>query len=82
MKAITVNVKLFGTLRKYIADYDPEKGVEVDLEEGNTIGDLFDTLHLTDGATKLVLVKGLARRLDYQLKDFDEVGVFLPLGGG
>jgi sulfur-carrier protein len=82
MKAITVNVKLFGTLRKSLPDYDPEKGIDVDLEEGKTIGDLLDMLHLSDGETKLLLVKGLARRLEYQLEDCDELGVFLPVGGG
>ena len=82
MGTITVNVRLFGTLRKSHPGYDPEKGIDVELEEGRMICDLLDTLHLPEGETKLLLVRGLSRRLEYQLEDSDELSIFLPIGGG
>ncbi len=82
MEAIRVNVKLFGTLRNYLQQYDPDKGVMVVLNEGNTIGELVDVLDLPEGETRLFLVRGLSRGLTYQLEDSDEVSIFLPIGGG
>lgn len=82
MEAIGVNVKLFGTLRNYLREYDPRKGVIVVLNERNTIRDLVDVLNLPEGETKLFFVKGLSRKITYQLEDADEVSIFLPLGGG
>ncbi len=82
MEAIEVNVKLFGTLRSYLREYDPSKGAVIILDKGNTIRDLIEVLNLPKGETKLFFVKGLSRKITYQLKDADEVSIFLPLGGG
>jgi molybdopterin converting factor small subunit len=82
MEAIRVNVKLFGTLRSHLQDYDPCKGVNVALSEGNAICNLLDVLGLSRDETKLFIVKGLARKLTYELEDSDEVSIFLPVGGG
>jgi molybdopterin converting factor small subunit len=82
MEAIRVNVKLFGILRSHLQEYDPSKGVNVVLSEGNKICNLLDMLGLPKDETKLFLVKGLARNLAYQLDDCDEVSIFLPMGGG
>ena len=82
MGTITVNVRLFGTLRRSHPGYDPEEGINVEVEEGKTIRDLLDTLCLSEGETKLLLVRGLCRKLEYQLGDSDELSIFLPIGGG
>lgn len=82
MEAIEVNVKLFGTLRNYLREYNPSKGVIIALDKGNTIRDLVDVLNLPEGEMKLFFVKGLSRKITYQLEDTDEVSIFLPLGGG
>lgn len=82
MGKITVTVKLFGTLRKHVPQYDPSKGVDVALKEGDTLRDLVDRLRLPDGESKLFLVRGMNRSLAYELDDLDEVGIFLPAGGG
>ena len=82
MEAIEVNVKLFGTLRNYLREYDPSKGTIIVLDKGNTIRDLVDVLNLPEGEMNLFFVKGLSRKITYQLEDTDEVSIFLPLGGG
>ena len=82
MEAIGVNVKLFGTLRNYLRDYNPSKGAIIVLDKGNTIRDLVEVLNLPEGEMKLFFVKGLPRKITYQLEDADEVSIFLPLGGG
>ncbi len=82
MEAIEVNVKLFGTLRNYLREYNPSKGAIIVLDKGNTIRDLVEVLNLPEGEMKLFFVKGLSRKITYQLEDTDEVSIFLPLGGG
>jgi molybdopterin converting factor small subunit len=82
MEAIEVNVKLFGMLRNYLREYNPSKGAIIVLDKGNTIRDLVDVLNLPEGEMKLFFVKGLSRKITYQLEDTDEVSIFLPLGGG
>ena len=83
MEAIEVNVKLFGTLRNYLREYNPSKGAIIVLDKGNTIRDLVEVLNLPEGEMKLFfVVKGLPRKITYQLEDADEVSIFLPLGGG
>ena len=77
-----MNVRLFGTLRNHLQEYDPSKGVNVVLSEGSKICNLLDMLGLPKDETKLFLVKGLARGIAYQLEDSDEVSIFLPMSGG
>lgn len=82
MAKITVNVRLFGTLRKYVIQYDPSKGVNIALNEGDTLRDLANMLGLPDPETKLYLVKSISQALSYQLHDSDQVSIFLQAGGG
>lgn len=82
MGTIHVTVKLFGTLRKHVPQYNPKKGVEVVLKEGDTLRDLVANLGLPDGENKLFLVRRMSWSPGYQLDDFDEVSIFLPAGGG
>lgn len=82
MAKITVNVKLFGTLRKTVAMYDSSKGLNIALHEGDTLRDLAATLGLPDPESKLYLVKRISQPLSYKLYDSDQVSIFLPAGGG
>ena len=82
MASIKVNVKLFGTLRERVHGYDHEKGLTVELDEGGKIRDLMRTLGLPEEESRLFFVKGVSKKLTDGLNDFDEIGIFLPLGGG
>jgi len=82
MGSVRVNVKLFATLRKYVPDYNPERGVDVRMEEGSTYNDLIETLGLPPNEARLIFVGGISKRPSDQLDNGSEVKVFLPIGGG
>lgn len=82
MEVIKVNIKLFGTLRNHLPEYDTSSGINVALREGHTIRDLLEVMDIPKGETMLCFVGGAARKLTYELEESDEVNIFLPLGGG
>ena len=77
-----VKVKLFGTLRGYVAGYDHTRGVDVAVGAGGTIGDALDILGIPRGAAGLFVVDGVARTITHGLNDSEEVSIFLPMAGG
>ncbi|MCX5806531.1 MAG: MoaD/ThiS family protein [Proteobacteria bacterium] len=81
-KSLSVNVKLFGMLRKYVPAYDHNKGVDVVLEEGQTVGDLLNVLGIPENEAHVFFVKGLSRRLTDILHESDEVSIFVQVSGG
>ncbi len=82
MGSIRVRVKLFATLRRFFPDYDPDKGIDVTLEEGSTIEDLIQALGLPATEARVILVGGISKKLSDRVKDGDQVNIFTPLGGG
>jgi molybdopterin converting factor small subunit len=88
---MTVNVKLFATLAQKLAhafpDQSPEglkAGIPIALEipEGSRVSDLLSQLPMKKEWVLLVFVNGRARKLDHQLADGDDIGIFPPIGGG
>lgn len=82
MGEIRITVKVFGTLRKYVPDYDHEKGIKLDILEGSTLGDLIYILRLPPNEARLIFVKGISKKITDTLRDLDEVSIFLPIAGG
>jgi len=81
---ITVQVKLFATLRRLAGP--PGLGIgqpfPVELPDGATLADLIDHLSLPPEEVKLLFVNGLIRTPEHVLADGDELGIFPPVGGG
>ena len=77
-----VKIRVFATLRKYLPDLDLGESVEVNLEQGSTIGQLIEHLGIPEAEIKLVYVNGHYREWDYVLSENDEIGFFSPVGGG
>lgn len=82
MGQIRANVKVYGTLRGYVSNYDHLKGIDVVLKEGNTIQDLLCTLHLPEDIARLFFVGGASKRLTDIVDDGDEINIFVPVSGG
>jgi molybdopterin synthase sulfur carrier subunit len=79
---ITVDVKLFATLRRVRPNLALGQSFSVALPEGATVANLIDELGLPEEEIKLVFVNATYRELDYVLSGGDEVGIFPPVGGG
>lgn len=82
-KQITVTVKLFGGLDKFIENgYDPCSGIAVGLPEGARLGHLVKKLRLPDSRSLAYFIRGERAGLQTKLADRDEIACLRPLGGG
>jgi molybdopterin synthase sulfur carrier subunit len=79
---VTIQVKLFATLRHYRPGLEIGESFAVELPQGATIADLIRELGLPDEEVKIIFVNALFRERDYVLADGDQVGIFPPIGGG
>ena len=79
---ITVQAKLFATLRHYRPDAKIGEPFSVELPDNATVGELIGHLGLPETEVKVVFVNFLARDQTHVLAEGDEVGIFPPVGGG
>ena len=79
---ITVQVKLFATLRRYYPDLGIGEAMPVELKDEATVGQLIRNLELPADHVKVVFVNGVVRQEDHLLSEGDEAGIFPPVGGG
>ena len=74
-----VQVNLYAILRKYV---DGAASVEVEIEPGQTIGQLLEQLGVPTDQTRIVFVDSRAADLSGVLQGGEQVGVFPAIGGG
>jgi sulfur carrier protein ThiS len=79
---LRIQVILFGTLRNGFPNHDSTHGLEVELTEGSSVGDLVDYLEIPRSRLGLVSVDGMLVKADAKLADHDCVRVFQPIAGG
>ncbi len=79
---ITVQVRLYATLRRHFPDLALGEAMSVELSQDATVRELLQELELPEEQVKVVFVNGTVRKEDHRLSDGDEVGAFPPVGGG
>jgi len=79
---LTVQVRLFATLRRHFPDLKLGEAMSVELPDGATVGQLIAHLGLPPEEVKTVFVNNLIRDMESPLADGDVVGIFPPVGGG
>jgi molybdopterin synthase sulfur carrier subunit len=79
---ITVQVKLFATLRQNYPHLGIGEPMAVELPEGATVRQLLMHLQIPDEQVKIVFVNHVIRDRGHPLAQDDAVGVFPPVGGG
>jgi len=79
---ISVQVRLFATLRKYLPQASLGQPVEVEIPEGSTVLDLLAKLGVPAEEMKQTFVNGVWQEPAFVLNQGDEVGIFPPIGGG
>lgn len=77
-----VKVKLFATLRKYLPDLELGSSKDIQIREGLSIAELYESLGIPIEEIKLAYVNGIYCEPDVILHDGDEIGIFPPIGGG
>jgi len=78
---IQVELRLFGDLRKY-HDTPLDVGHDMRVEEGTSILDVVHKLGVPVDETKIILVNGRHKELDYILSDGDRLAIFPAVAGG
>jgi len=79
---IRINVRLFATLTRKFPDYDPRKGIEVEMKEGALFEDLLQTLNLSKQEAKSIYVSGISKKMADPIEDRDQVKIFTLIVGG
>ncbi len=79
---ITIEVRLYATLRKYYPDLEIGESLVMALDDKAKLGNLLDELKLPKEEVKVVIVNGKREEESYLLRDGDRIGIFSPIGGG
>ena len=79
-----IRLKLFRGYLKYLKSEYQEKGrmLELELDEGTSIGKLAADLGIPAAEVKIILVNSQHKSLDYIIQDRDEINLFPPIAGG
>ena len=77
-----ITVKVHGTLMKYIAGYDHEKGLELEFPDNSDASALIEYLGIPKSRVGMVTVNGHQVKSDGILQDNALVKVFQPIFGG
>lgn len=79
---MTVSIKLFATLRKYLPDNAVNKTATLELGDQATVSDIIEHLDIPDGHIHLILIDGKHSAEDTPLTDGAVVSFFPPIAGG
>ncbi len=79
---MTIELRLFGSLRTYLPEKSNGFSCQMELKEGATVGDLFQEVKIPQEISKIVLVNAVHADTRQVLKEGDKVSVFPPVAGG
>ena len=80
--AIRLTIRLFGTLGSKVPDYNPQKGLRVDVDDNATPEDLAKNLKIPLNHIGLISDGSAAIKLDTQLTNNMNVNFFSLISGG
>ena len=79
---ITVQARLYATLRRYQTGLGHGEAINVELPDGSRVIDLLDRLGVPREETKQVFIAGRQKPFDHVLQEGEDVGIFPPIAGG
>jgi molybdopterin converting factor small subunit len=79
---MSLKVLLSSTLRDYVPDYDPIKGLDLTIDREISVEELCRQIGVSLDRIKMVMVNGQRRPFDHFLKGDERVALFPPVGGG
>jgi len=77
-----LKIFLSSTLRKYVPDYDPTRGVRCIVDGERTVTDICKQMNIPAEKIKIIMINGKSKSPDHILKGDERVGLFPPVGGG
>lgn len=88
MQQVTIQLKLFHALRRYLPAEASEGKVTLRVPEGTTLQEVLSAFGIPDAEPKIVVINGQSQgvctmiRTNPALRDGDVVAVFPPVAGG
>ena len=79
---MTVSVKLFATLRKYLPDDAVNKTASIILDDPSTTDDIVESMGIPDGHVHLILINGKHAKSGSKIHDGEVISIFPPVAGG
>jgi len=79
---ITVQVRLYATLRRYRPEVRLGESLPMELPEGSTVGQLIARLGIPARVVKSIFVNRRPQNPEHVLQNGDEVAIFPPVAGG
>jgi sulfur-carrier protein len=79
---MALQIFLNATLRRYIPDYDPYRGLTLEVPLGTPVDQVMAALGLPAQEVTLIMVDGRLREADFVLQGDERLGLFPPIGGG
>jgi molybdopterin synthase sulfur carrier subunit len=77
-----VEVKLFANFREYLPPGSSSYARLLDIEEGTTIKQVLENFKIPPSIPMILLVNGIYRQADEELRSGDVLSVFPPVAGG
>ncbi len=77
-----VEVKLFANFREFLPPGSEKYSCWLEAEEGTTIAQMLDKLHIPESIPMITLVNGVYRNFEDPLSPGDVLSVFPPVAGG
>ena len=77
-----VEVRLFANLAKLLPPGSQSKRAAITVRKDATVSDLLDKLNIPEKVTNIIMVNGVHKDRDTELKEDDVVSVFPPIAGG
>ena len=79
---ISVQVRLYATLRRYRPEVKLGESLPMELPEGSTVGQLIARLGIPARVVKSIFVNRRPQDPEHVLQNGDEVAIFPPVAGG
>lgn len=77
-----ITLRVYATLCRHVPGAVAGGPLDVDLNDGATLADLFGKMAIPEREVKTAFVNGKIRKPDWLLEEGDRVGIFPPVGGG
>ncbi len=77
-----VNVRLFSILRQCVTDYDPDRGLDIQLDPQAVVADLIRRLKIPEDQKPVVTCNGRILKAEDKLSDGSQIQIFQPVAGG
>ncbi len=79
---MALKILLSTTLRKCRPDYDPTKGIELEVNSGTTVAELCRQMEIPAKMIRVIMIDGKKGSLDYILEGCERVNFYPAMGGG